>query len=323
MKIFDSIVDWYNRRRGNVLFSNIGEFYGGLNITKYPFAKLIYCNICGIMTDLLNDVTLIRENGDTMVFAYYKTFVESWGIYMLTRLYDYGFVVVARDKTSNLFSILKQGEYSIRTTESGETIITPNNHLLDIYVLRSQTFKIYGISDRQMCEPAMKMLDAVLNGTTTISERLGAFVIGTPSTPSGSPMAGVFNEEQKKKLEKEVSDKYGALSSQSQVMILPNDMKFQAINLAGLDIKMTEKAKMAILMICDRIGVPANQVAIIDSNSNKTLANGSELREGDFNKYQAFERMLNETIVAMAAYYGLGVNYTIYNKPIRKTTISE
>ena len=74
---------------------------------------------------------------------------------------------------------------------------------------------------------------------------------------------------------------------------------------------------MAVLAICDRMKVPANQVAIIDANSSKSLSNGSELREGDFNKYQSFERLLNRTFVQMAQAYGMTVDYTIYNKPIR------
>ena len=68
---------------------------------------------------------------------------------------------------------------------------------------------------------------------------------------------------------------------------------------------------------CDRVKVPANQVAIIDANSSKTLSNGTELREGDYNKYQSFERLLNHTFVRLAEEMGMDLTYTIYNKPLR------
>ena len=83
-----------------------------------------------------------------------------------------------------------------------------------------------------------------------------------------------------------------------------------------------------MLAIADRIKVPANQVGLIDAMSSKSLSNGSELREGDYNKYQSFERLLDCTFVQFARDLGLypGMSevvqgevvrgyYTIYNKP--------
>ena len=72
-------------------------------------------------------------------------------------------------------------------------------------------------------------------------------------------------------------------------------------------------------MIADRVKVPANQIGLIDAMSSKSLANGTELREGDYNKYQSFERLLNETFIEMASFYGVDFDYAIYNKPIRQT----
>ena len=50
---------------------------------------------------------------------------------------------------------------------------------------------------------------------------------------------------------------------------------------------------------------------------SQTLANGTELREGDYNKYQSFERLLNHTFVRLAEEMGMDLTYTIYNKPQR------
>ena len=51
----------------------------------------------------------------------------------------------------------------------------------------------------------------------------------------------MLTEEQKKKLEKDLKEDYGALSRQSNIMLLPREMTWQIINLAGLDLKMAEK----------------------------------------------------------------------------------
>ena len=320
MKIADYIRKMFRRNDGNVLFNTSTGFYGGFQCTNYPFARLIFANICDLLTDLANDVTLTRKSGDIMNFAHFSAFFEQYGKYVLTRIFDQGFVVIARDK-GGMYGILNPEEYTTQT-RGNEMVVEPLEPSLkdEVYVMQSQTFRLYAMSDKMMCKPAMKMLDAILNSATTISERLGAFIIGTPATPSSSPIAGVLNEKQKKELEENLEKTYGSKDTQRQIMILPNDMKFQTINLSGLDIKMQDKVKTAILMICDRIQVPANQVAIIDAMSSKSFANGTEMREGDFNKYQSFERLLNETFIAMAKNYGLSLDYTIYNKPVRQQT---
>jgi hypothetical protein len=120
-------------------------------------------------------------------------------------------------------------------------------------------------------------------------------------------------------MEEEISKEYGLLNRQRQVMLLPRSMRFDTINLTSIDTRLNERVRVAVLAICDRVKVPANQVAIIDANSSKSLSNGSELREGDFSKYQSFERLLNRTFVKMASDIGLNVDYTIYNKPERNT----
>ena len=101
-------------------------------------------------------------------------------------------------------------------------------------------------------------------------------------------------------------------------MILPREMSWQTINLAGLDLKMQEKVKIAILAIADRIKIPANQVVIIDAQSSKSLANGSEIREGDKLKYKSFKRLFERSFIEMARYYGLQVDYIIDGEPIGK-----
>jgi hypothetical protein len=95
-------------------------------------------------------------------------------------------------------------------------------------------------------------------------------------------------------------------------------MNVQTLSLASMDLKVSEKVKIAILAIAGKIKVPANQVPLIDAMSSKSLSNGGELREGDFNKYQTFERLLNKTFIRFAEELRLQVDYTIYNKPLRQ-----
>lgn len=70
------------------------------------------------------------------------------------------------------------------------------------------------------------------------------------------------------------------------------------------------------MVLADRIKVPANQIAIIDANSSKTLSNGSELREGDRAKYASFRRLFERTFVQMANDLGIKFAYTLTGEPV-------
>ena len=320
MSVLNSISNWFKREKKNALeIPMYGGFFGGLQVSCKPFARLIFANICDILADLGNDVEL-TNNGtkDVMRFVYFKQFYERNFHKVFHLLWQQGFAVIGTD--GERFSLLTPNEYTTATDEYGNIVFLPNDKSIEVYIMESDTYSVYGISDELMCKPALDYIDSVLNASHTIANRLGAFIVATPKSPNGASVGALLSKKEKEELEKEIREKYGAKSDQSQILILPNEMDFQTMSLASVDLKTTDKLTAGVCMICDRIGVPANQVALIDTHSSKALANGSELREGDYNKYQSFERMLEHTFIQMADAYGLRVDYTIYNKPERQQT---
>lgn len=318
MKLTDYIKK-YIPKRYSVLNSVFG-FYCDPFEARQNFANAIWLNICEILIDLCNDVTFSYKGKDDIFrFSKFKVFFERYGKFVMQKLFDEGYVVIAENEQR--FFVLKNGQYSTRTLPNGDVDIRANDIELQTYVMQSNTYFLKNESDKQVCRPFLQFLDNVLNASNTVSSRLGALVVGSPAQSSNLPTQTVFTKEQKEELEKTMSKEYGSLSGQKQFMLLPRSMNFQTINLSSIDQKTSEKARLAILAICDRIKVPANQVAIIDASSSKSLANGTELREGDFNKYQSFERLLNQTFVQMAKDLNIRVDYTIYNKPLRQKLI--
>lgn len=319
MNIIKHIADLFKfRKRDDILIGSNVSTFSALSLSRLPFARLVFLNIIELLTDLVNDVTFSFVGNDTngkkrILFGQFKAFVELYGQLVLHRVFIDGFAVIGLSDLG--FSLLEQNEYQV-ITERNQTRIIPLNPGVEIYVMKSSSYEMTGQSDYTILQPFLQYLDNVLNSSNTICERLGALVVASPKDNSASPTATVLTKDQKDKLEKELQKEYGSLSDQKVIMVLPRGMNFDTISLASLDVKTTERVKMAILAICDRIKVPSNQVAIIDANSSKTLANGSELREGDRNKYQSFERLLNKTFVRMASELGLSVDYAIYNKPV-------
>lgn len=295
-----------------------------MHMSCLPFADTIFLNCVELLTDLANDVEFVNRGQKDGLFLAFKSFFNTWGKVVLNRVFTDGYVVIGHTSAgeganaSHHFRICNKNE--VRKVETPEeTVFVSCVEGMEVYVMRSATYISEGKSDKSALFPFLQFLDNVLNASNTVSSRLGALVVTSPKNITNAPAPFVLREEDKKALEKEISENYGALGRQSQIMVLPREMSFQVISLAQLDIKTADKARLAILAIADRIKVPANQIGIIDATSSKSLANGTELREGDFNKYQSFERLLNQTFVQMAKDMGLAVDYTIYNKPIRQT----
>ena len=301
---------------------NARPWFDNWGFCNHKFSEVIWYNICDILTDLIEDVKLKNEaltDGSLQKFIAFKTFVYTHGKQVLQRLFDEGYVVIGYNSKISVFWQMQENEYN-KVTEGKVTMVKPKNTEVRSYVMKSSTFVTYSKSDRAICKGFLDFLDDVLNASATVSKRLGAVVVASPKNLNNAPTATVLTDEQKKELEKEVRTNYGALSNQSNLMILPREMSWQVINLAGLELRMQEKVKTAILAIVDRIKIPANQVAIIDAQSNKQLANGSEIREGDKLKYKTFRRLFERTFVDMAREYGVRISYVIDGEPIGESS---
>lgn len=320
----DNIRSWWAKRWYNVVADLSLTGFGGLcEVERLAFANAIFYNICDLLTDIAAAVEFRYKGGDVQLFAGFKAFFDSWGKYVLNALFKNGYVVIGRKFGDTYFWVMNSNEYITNNTTSGLLKVEPKDKDVEVYVMSSQTMKLEGKSDKAVLRPFLAYLDNVLNGSNTVSERMGALVVMSPQQAPGVPVSTILTEKDKERIEKEIGgedSKYGYLRKQKSMLLLPNAMNVQTISLAGLDNRMTEKIRTAILAICDRIKVPANQVAIIDANSSKSFANGSELREGDLTKYRNFRRLLNVTFWQMAVDLGLDVDYVIENEPIEKTT---
>lgn len=312
--------------RFRVLYNNLqGGLFGGWGFEKKDFASLIWYNICDLLADILEDVQMnmneVSEDG-MVLFSQFKAFVYAWGRAVLQMLWDNGYCVIGYSNERGRFWIMSQNEYT-QVTDGNISSIRPYDATVQIYVMRSAAYITHQMSDRTLCRSWLDFLDDICNSSSTVNKRLGALVVASPKNLNNASTATVLSKEAAKEMEKQVREGYGSLPKQSNFMLLPREMSWQTINLAGLDMKTLEKAKFCILAICDRLKVPANQVAIVDANGSKALANGSEMREGDRSKYASFRRVFERTFADMARDLGIGFTYTITGEPTaQETTIS-
>lgn len=279
------------------------------------FADMVWLNCCELLTDLCDDVVLTYAGANSYLerykFGAFKAFFYMSGAQTMQTLFDNGYAVIGYNGIN--FWIMDSSEYRLQTQGKINTA-TPVNPQHELYVMRSSVFAKTNKSDKQLAMPWLQMLDDIANASNTITKRMGVVVVASPKNYSNVPI--VLTKSQKEEIEKELRTDYGALRNQSQVMVLPREMNWETINLAGLDLKAFEKIRYCVQLLCDRIKVPANQVSFIDANASKALSNGSELREGDKLKYKAFRRLFERTFADMARNLNINITYTIDGEPI-------
>lgn len=335
MKIYNEIQRIFSGSR-RVLYGG-GRFsvFGGWNgsIGSLPFADVVFTNAVELLTDLCRDVSwrfAADKPGLALAFdKFYKQYSRlAYSIYYRNGIVVIGHSVIGEGPNAvHEFHICTKQEYTELKSDY-YTVYTSKNPEMDIFVFESPIHQETGKSDYEYLHPFREYLNNAINASNTVCKRLGAFVVGCPKNPSNGPTSIELDEDEKKALEKEIQEGYGSLDKQNQMLIMSREMGFQVISLASLDLKTNDRVRSAILAITDRIKVPANQVGMIDANSSKSLSNGTELREGDYNKYQSFERLLDQTFVQLARDCGLlpGAQdviegevipsyYVIYNKP--------
>ena len=316
MKIRDKIRNSILNLIGEISPNRVKRQAHSINfqIGDFKFAEVIFENITEILIDLQSDTSLIFKGGNDISFDIINLFFKKEGKKFLYYTYRYGRVFLIFE--GNVLTIAEPFDIQKETRGDYDYYFLKKDKAKRVIVFDSEHYQMYGKSHFDKLFPFFDLLNNILNASNTITKRLGVAVFATPVTPGSSSFTGNLTPEQKKKIEQELENTYGALESQNILHILTEDLKFNQINLAGQNINLTERSKIAILTIADKIKVPANQINLIDASTSKSFANGSEILAGNFQKYQSFERLLVSTFFPLAEILGCTITYDIYNKPV-------
>ena len=109
MGVFNSISNWFKRDRKDALELPMYGFFGASAITRKPFARLVFANICDIKADLGNDVEFVNNGSDdAMRYAYFKRFYENNFHKVFHMLWQQGYAVIGTDVER--FSLLRPND---------------------------------------------------------------------------------------------------------------------------------------------------------------------------------------------------------------------
>ena len=285
-----------------------------INIGSLDFATIVFENICDLLVDLVSDTTLILKSGNPTTFKAFSDFFYRDGKRTLVDIFVNGYAVIGY--IDGKFEILDTDDYYKKTDGKKLEFVHRDPYWQGrIIVFEGEHHRIYQMSHLEKLKPFMQLLDNVLNASNTITKKLGVSIFATPRTVSGMNTVSKLLPKEIEQLEKITEKNYGALDTQKIIHFLSDDLRFEIINLAGQNLGLNEKMRIAVLAIADKIKIPANQVSLIDANTSKAFTNGTEMEEGDFQKYQAFERLLQSTFIELAKMLHIEITYEIYNKP--------
>src|SRR5574344_2423586 len=181
MNIRNSVAKWIlktysfiNREDGR---SYIPDYYEVLQ----PFADVVFENITSLLTDLVQDTTLTLKNGDSMMFAEFVQLFNFDGQLILNRLFERGYAVICYNAAG--FKLIESDQYT--TTTGARVLVTdPKLKVSRVYVMKSDSFRATGKSDRQKLIGFLTYLDNVMNSSNTTTARLGTMIMASPDRKS-------------------------------------------------------------------------------------------------------------------------------------------
>lgn len=120
----------------------------------------------------------------------------------------------------------------------------------------------------QVCQSTLDYIDNVLNTATTGNAKLGNVTILTPTTNAmGSE---VLRDNEKKEIEKLISESYGGLDSQSNLMLFPNSLSTTTISFDFAKLQILPQFQLGVQNLCSYFNVPYD---ILPTSGQSTFNN--------------------------------------------------
>lgn len=120
----------------------------------------------------------------------------------------------------------------------------------------------------QTCQTTLDYIDNVLNTATTGNAKLGNVTILTP-TSNGLGME-VMKDNEKKEIEKLISESYGGLDSQSNLMLFPNSLTTTTISFDFAKLQILPQFQLGVQNLCSYFNIPYD---ILPTSGQSTFNN--------------------------------------------------
>ena len=159
---------------------------------------------------------------------------------------------IQKDKVDNIYFVTNQKNYRI-----------------------SETFQMFGVSDRALFTQILLSLNLYFNAENTIIERLGQTTLF--SADASNPEAKVLGESEKKTLEDQLNGVLGSDDSTGKsVFVTKSGLTKNTIPFNLQNLNIVEKKKFALALMAGKMNIPED---LIPTHGNKTFNNVGEAKD--------------------------------------------
>lgn len=159
---------------------------------------------------------------------------------------------IQKDKIDNIYFVTNQKNYRI-----------------------SETFQMFGVSDRALFTQILSSLNLYFNAENTIIERLGQTTLF--SADASNPEAKVLGESEKKTLEDQLNGVLGSDDSTGKsVFVTKSGLTKNTIPFNLQNLNIVEKKKFALALMAGKMNIPEDLIPTLGS---KTFSNVGEAKD--------------------------------------------
>ena len=159
---------------------------------------------------------------------------------------------IQKDKVDNIYFVTNQKNYRI-----------------------SETFQMFGVSDRALFTQILLSLNLYFNAENTIIERLGQTTLF--SADASNPEAKVLGESEKKTLEDQLNGVLGSDDSTGKsVFVTKSGLTKNTIPFNLQNLNIVEKKKFAFALMAGKMNIPEDLIPTLGS---KTFNNVGEAKD--------------------------------------------
>ena len=262
MGILNSIFGKKKQDLFTPFWSAFGRSYGcgNLRIANKKYSQII---LNSIVVNIFNAVETIE------VWDANKTNenqLESWGVKLARKtitehfreiffdLYSKGYFVLLYNNTTNDIEFLPAKYTQVRADGS---VYVEGGKLSEgtrAYLFYEKDYKGSGVTMAETCRTSLEYVDNILNTAVTGNARLGNVTILTPTTNAmGSE---VLKDNEKKEIERLISESYGGLDNQSNLMLFPNSLSTTTISFDFARLQLLPQLEMSVKNLCGYLQVP-------------------------------------------------------------------
>lgn len=262
MGILNSIFGKKKQDLFTPFWSAFGRSYGcgNLRISNKKYSKIILKGFVGHICNAVETIEVWDANKTN------ENQLESWGVKTARKViadhfrgifYDLfykGYFVLLHNSTTNDIEYLPAKYTQVRADGS---VYVEGGNLSEgtrAYLFYEKSYKVDGETMAQSCQTTLDYIDNILNTASTGNARLGNLTILTP-TSNGLGME-VIKDAEKKEIEKLISESYGGLDSQSNLMLFPNSLSTTTISFDFGKLQLLEQLKMEVMQLCDFFNIP-------------------------------------------------------------------